>query len=888
MYAKFKVTNEYCSGLLNISSDFDYTGSEQVFSAACPGTYKLQVWGAQGGDTKYNSNSNTGGYGGYSEADIVLQQNEQLYINIGGKGSSIDYKQSEGSAVYDDSTGYNGGGYATYYTNNSAHAGGGGATHIASRSGLLSTLKTHKDDLIIVAGGGGGASTHSSYPNYSGEGGSGGGYYGGDGITSSITCYNYGTGGTQSTGGSYVSCSDDGRTTRDNQPATPTFGKGSNYTSHYSDKTYSGCGGGYYGGQSGWHAPGGGGSGYTGSSRLTNSVMYGYNVTGRYSTDSNVAYLVEAREFIKNINKPSGENTYTTYTNLQDAIEDASNGDTLQLMTDKTISYNVTFDDKELTFDLDGHNFTTIKQITVNNKLNIRNSNANKNITFSSPMSSLLFNVTQHGTLDIDGVDINGKDIINSAGALVLKNTNLNGANTITNTGSTTLQNVNVISSATALNISGSLSVSNINLSGNNYALYNNSTENITLDSCVLTSNSTAVYLNAGGTLDLIDCTITGHVTNNNSSGTLNIKKSSNGSTTVNGKIINKGNSTIIGMTLNYSTDYSYADYLIDNSGILNISGSKINFTGTTSSYTYDKTGIYNTGTATSSNNEFTFVQTRSRSDLVGIENRAIATSTNDKFDLSGSAYSYGVYSDSSHTTTVINADIKQYNINEHAYGLYTKTGEIITNGTVIEEYNCADATGLETGDGSNPSFVVTNVDINLHDNTQSYGIYMKKGSMIFNSGTIVANATSKAYGASVTNGNLDIKTGTFTISNASNAYGVYISSSTVNIESATIDVTGADTHGVHMDSGTYTQGIYDGRGTESSDVSFTDPHISAVGTSSGIGMSIGSGTFKFYDGYIHGSTRALPASDIISETEYRFHEKYTDNNTTCILEFDM
>ena len=33
------------------SVEFDYTGTEQVFTAPASGTYKLETWGAQGGDT---------------------------------------------------------------------------------------------------------------------------------------------------------------------------------------------------------------------------------------------------------------------------------------------------------------------------------------------------------------------------------------------------------------------------------------------------------------------------------------------------------------------------------------------------------------------------------------------------------------------------------------------------------------------------------------------------------------------------------------------------------------------------------------------------------------------------------------------------------------------
>lgn len=43
--------------------DFDYTGSEQIFTAPTSGIYKVELWGAEGGtyDEKYH-----GGYVGYT------------------------------------------------------------------------------------------------------------------------------------------------------------------------------------------------------------------------------------------------------------------------------------------------------------------------------------------------------------------------------------------------------------------------------------------------------------------------------------------------------------------------------------------------------------------------------------------------------------------------------------------------------------------------------------------------------------------------------------------------------------------------------------------------------------------------------------------------------
>ena len=182
--------------------------------------------------------------------------------------------------ISDNNYGYNGGGYAQDENGNSVHAGGGGATHVALSSGLLTEFQYNLESLLLVAGGGGGASSHTSYPSYSGQGGSGGGYIGGTAILGNDTCYNYGTGGTQLETGTYVACAHDGNTSRPENPPAAGFGKGSNHAvtriNSHPNCIYSGGGAGLYGGQSGRHAPGGGGSGYIGNDLLVNKVMYCY------------------------------------------------------------------------------------------------------------------------------------------------------------------------------------------------------------------------------------------------------------------------------------------------------------------------------------------------------------------------------------------------------------------------------------------------------------------------------------------------------------------------------------------------------------------------------------------------------------------------------------
>ena len=234
---------------------FNYTGNEQIFTAPFDGTYKLEVWGAQGAD----SSNATGGYGGYSYGNMQLTKGTTLYIYIGGNSPRNE-------------AGYNGGGIGQYQagTVTKVGGGGGGATHIATKTGLLSTLSSSLSNILIVSGGGGGAG------EYTGRlGGAAGGIQGNSGVG---TCY-IPTGGTQTAGG----------TNGDNDGTNAAFGLGGgapNGTTASGTWGAGGGGGGYYGGGAASYKTGGncgaggaGGSGYIGNSLLTNKVMYCYNCT---------------------------------------------------------------------------------------------------------------------------------------------------------------------------------------------------------------------------------------------------------------------------------------------------------------------------------------------------------------------------------------------------------------------------------------------------------------------------------------------------------------------------------------------------------------------------------------------------------------------------------
>ncbi|MFV0250233.1 MAG: glycine-rich protein [Bacilli bacterium] len=230
-----------------VYGNYDFTTSIKAVTIPCSGTYKLEVWGAQGGTT-------SGGYGGYSSGSTTLTYNSTLYVVVGGQ------------ATYSGG-GYNGGGLGSTNTG-LERGGGGGATHIGKTNGLLSA--TTAANLYIVAGGGGGGTVTEGEYQSSVSGGTGGGTTGGTGgldtkcaSCGSTNCWGRAAaGGTQSAGGL-------GGIGYDFVPNTYTgaqgsYGKGANGSNYMP-----GGGGGYYGGGAAGvtaycTAGGGGGSGYIG------------------------------------------------------------------------------------------------------------------------------------------------------------------------------------------------------------------------------------------------------------------------------------------------------------------------------------------------------------------------------------------------------------------------------------------------------------------------------------------------------------------------------------------------------------------------------------------------------------------------------------------------
>ena len=513
LYAKFVYNNQSCSLTPGTTYDFNYTGSEQSFTAQCAGVYKIETWGAQGGGTV--NDSIIGGYGAYASGELELFENDKIYINVGGQGgiSTTDTVLNGG---------YNGGGNARSRGTNYSFGSGGGATHIATSSGLLKDLKDNKNSVIMVAAGGGGGGSY--YTNQGNSGTSGGGVY-----SKSITNGNTTTGATKIGPGS-------------GYKGQGGFGYGATLGNEYGP----GAGSGYYGGGADsyeWGATGG--SSYVDIDKLNDRKIYSYQI---YDNEyANVVYLVKAHDIVKNTT------TDTKYKNIQVAINEANTGETLELISDANISYTLTISsDDNITLDLNGYNLQTTKSITNNGIFNITNSNGNsQSKLFTTLTMSLIIN---NNNLNISNVTVSGtKTIDNSTnGVYVINNSNIIGTTyAIYDSSNTTntITNSTVKATTNAIYI---YSTAVVNTNGTNF------------EGVITTNNSSSELHITGGEIKGVISNV-GQTTIS----TANIKN--NTSLSYNSMIYNNGTMTLSNSNITHTsqTYYNYYCDFITNNGTL-------------------------------------------------------------------------------------------------------------------------------------------------------------------------------------------------------------------------------------------------------------------------------------------------------------------------------
>ncbi|MCH5163321.1 MAG: hypothetical protein J1G38_07565 [Clostridiales bacterium] len=269
-----------------------------VYTIVLPkGTYKFEVWGAQGGNAANNMyKGGYGGKGGYGVGGYVVTGNSAtVYVIVGQQGYSYGSTIKHGAA---GGFGAGGGGAHPWGSGNSSGGAGGGGL-----SGFFKSTSYLNNELLIAgAGGGGGGSAYSSGSQHNSgtDGGWGGGTTGGDSqynktqgsTVSHKSAGNAATGATQSAAGvNKGSGRKGGRlfggagygTTIGNDGNPTTLAGGAALTNTPSGSSAGGGGGGgsgYWGGSgSGPYGMGGsGGSGWNGGV-VTTTATNGVTVT---------------------------------------------------------------------------------------------------------------------------------------------------------------------------------------------------------------------------------------------------------------------------------------------------------------------------------------------------------------------------------------------------------------------------------------------------------------------------------------------------------------------------------------------------------------------------------------------------------------------------------
>ena len=367
---------------------YSYTGKQEVFTAPKDGIYKLEAWGAEGGNS-YNyscymgscSNYFRGGLGAYASGTIELHAGDKLYIHVGGPGKSGGQIASI-SARYGS---YNGGGYDTARMNDWSNGSGGGATDISLSSednvwsydnGIVMSKRSDAsyNQRILIAGGGGGAKndnlTYGGYPidpstsrlGY-GYGRGGGGYYG----------------GTDARGGSsYASDTLDNIVLKNGTEVMPGY--------YASENIVGNSGAGYakvtllssssldtvellpriYANTTGITGPGklyfydGTINAKTAVDADIQVVPDNYDIYNSLDENSNEKMILVANSDSRPV--PSGEEEFVCkignakYTTIQNALDASNNGDTIELLVNIEQQNKIVIpSDKQITIDYKGH-----------------------------------------------------------------------------------------------------------------------------------------------------------------------------------------------------------------------------------------------------------------------------------------------------------------------------------------------------------------------------------------------------------------------------------------------------------------------------------------------------------------------------------------------------
>ena len=128
--------------------DFDYTGTEQAFVAPADGKYKIELWGAQGGNS--GKSNLPGGLGAYTSGIISVSKGDIFYIEVDGQGQQNGRNISE--AVANNNTYYQPASGGFNGTQGNAANAGGGSSFISGHNGCDAIKEESIENNIIHTG----------------------------------------------------------------------------------------------------------------------------------------------------------------------------------------------------------------------------------------------------------------------------------------------------------------------------------------------------------------------------------------------------------------------------------------------------------------------------------------------------------------------------------------------------------------------------------------------------------------------------------------------------------------------------------------------------------------------------------------------------------------
>ena len=458
----------------------------------------------------------------------------------------------------------------------------------------------------------------------------------------------------------------------------------------------------------------------------------------------------------------------------------------------------------------------------------------------SITMASTMANVRT--TLDLAGHDLYIVKTITNNGDLTIVNNDTTkdpkiyanfSINMIDNKNKLTINDVKLQGYNVIVN-SGTLELDGVTITSTNNAI--NTSHGATITDSNITASNYAYY-ESGSTDSSITGTVlkgavqhesTGGITLsttpvtgniNNTAGIFNISGQP-----IKGTIGNSAKMNISGLTITSTDSGYYTHRMVSNSGTMTLSNNTLT-TNNTYNSDYTVANVYNSGTLESIGNNYTAYSSGRYKYVISMENTGILTTKNDVSTGYNGRWISSIHNSS---TGTVNA---------------TNLTSTIYNGDDVSTYN------------------------------------HRSGSMTITGGTYEIYNSTNANGIIVNDSTVNVKGGTYSIHDISTGNGIYINNNgTANVEDGSFDVSGATVYGVRIASSNATLNL----GVSGVPVNKDSPYISAVGTTKGIGISMGNGSFYFYDGKITANTSVMDANNLETgvETNYQVvnHPADADN----------